>query len=137
MLTPGQSAFIESVRTAHLATADAGGVPHVIPVCFAYVNGDFWTVVDEKPKGQRRLKRLRNIDENPKVALVFDRYDEDWSRLGYVLVQGTARIVDGAPAAVLEALRERYPQYREMALEGREAIRVVVERVVEWGSVSG
>jgi PPOX class probable F420-dependent enzyme len=123
-------AFIVARRVAHLATADAAGVPHVVPACFVYSDGCFWIPVDEKPKRTRRLKRLRNIEENPEVALVFDRYDEDWSRLGYVMVWGTASIVEGGPehATALAALRERYPQYRTMRLEERPAIRIEPRR---------
>jgi PPOX class probable F420-dependent enzyme len=104
-------------------------------VCFAHVDGDFWTVVDEKPKSERRLKRLRNIDANPRASLIFDRYNEDWRRLAYLLVSGAAEIVEGAPPEVIAVLRQRYEQYREMTLEGRPAIRITPERVVSWGSL--
>ena len=89
MLSASELRFIERRRVAHLATADATGRPHVVPVCFAHLDGRFYIAIDEKPKRSLRLKRLRNIEENPQVALVFDRYDDDWSRLGWVLVQGT------------------------------------------------
>jgi len=120
---------------AHLATADGDGVPHVIPVCFAYLDGAFWIAIDEKPKTTERLKRIRNIETNPRVSLVFDRYDEDWFRLAYVLVNGSAEVIDAAPVAVVEALRKRYEQYREMRLETRRAIKITPERVVAWGEL--
>jgi len=131
-------AFVEARRLAHLATADAKGRPHVVPVCFAYFDGAFWIAVDEKPKTTTRLKRLRNIEANPQVALVFDRYDEDWSRLGYVLVRGAAEVVESGRERerAVGALRERYEQYRTMALEGRPLIRIAPERVVSWGDLS-
>ncbi len=124
---------------AHLATADANGRPHVVPVCFAYVDGRFYIAIDEKPKRTQRLKRLRNIDENPSVALVFDRYDDDWSWLGWVMVQGTASVIARGPEheRAVGALRERYEQYRSMDLAERPVIRVAVEKVVSWGVLSG
>jgi PPOX class probable F420-dependent enzyme len=138
MFSDAELNFILARRIAHLATADARGQPHVIPVCFAYVEGHFWIAIDEKPKRTARLKRLRNIEENPAVALVFDHYDEDWSRLGYVLVSGAAVVVEDGPEHVqaIEALRARYEQYRGMALEGRPAIRITPERVVSWGDLT-
>src|SRR5262249_5250057 len=83
--------FANCQRVAHLATADATGAPHVIPICYALVEGNCYFVVDEKPKRTRTgLKRLRNIAANSQVALVIDDYDEDWSRLAFLLVLGSA-----------------------------------------------
>ncbi|TMG06454.1 MAG: TIGR03668 family PPOX class F420-dependent oxidoreductase [Chloroflexi bacterium] len=137
MFSADQVRFTESQRVAHLATADANGRPHVVPVCFAYLNRRIYIAIDEKPKRSLRLKRLRNIEENPRVALVLDRYDEDWSRLAWVLVQGTAAVLDRGPehGRALTALREKYPQYLEMALEGRPVISVTAERVSSWGEL--
>jgi len=138
MPSQAESRLIESQRVAHLATADAKGRPHVVPVCFAYLDGHIYIAIDEKPKRSLRLKRLRNIEENPHVALVLDRYDEDWSRLGWVLIQGTASVIDRGRdhAQALEALRRKYPQYLEMALEERPVISVTVKRVSSWGELS-
>jgi PPOX class probable F420-dependent enzyme len=138
VLTQEVAAFMESCRVAHLATADAEGRPHVIPVCFAYRDGALWIAVDEKPKRTTRLKRLRNIEANPQIALVFDRYDEDWQRLAYVLLRGRASVLArGAehPDAIA-ALRSRYPQYGTMALEDRPLIRIEPETVVTWGELT-
>jgi PPOX class probable F420-dependent enzyme len=137
MLSASQLKFIDGRRVAHLATADADGRPHVVPVCFAQLDGRFYIAIDEKPKRSLRLKRLRNIDENPRVALVFDRYDDDWSRLGWVLVQGNASVLIEGPEhdRALAALRDRYEQYRSMTLKGRPVIRVSVERVSSWGEL--
>ena len=138
MLSAPKIQFIQRQRVAHLATADAAGRPHVVPVCFAYLDGRIYIAIDEKPKRSLRLKRLRNIEENPQVSLVFDRYDEDWSRLGWVMIHGTAAIVDGGPEheRAVAALRERYPQYQSMTLEGRPVISVPVERVSSWGDLA-
>jgi PPOX class probable F420-dependent enzyme len=112
-------------------------VPHVVPICYALVGDNFYFVVDEKPKRSRHgLKRLRNIAANPQVALVIDQYDEDWSRLAFLLVQGQAAPVTDPReyAGVLEALRRRYPQYRGMALqfELHPMVRIALRRCHSW-----
>ena len=117
-------AFLARHRVARLATADAEGAPHVVPVCYAVAGGRIYFVVDEKPKhpGGRALKRMRNIAENPRVALVADDWAEDWRRLAFLLIRGRAAIVGGARerSGALRALRRRYPQYRAMNLDGPE-----------------
>ncbi|MFN8627924.1 MAG: TIGR03668 family PPOX class F420-dependent oxidoreductase [Candidatus Binatia bacterium] len=119
-LSEEERRFVERQRVAHLATADAGGAPHVIPVCYALVRECLYFVVDDKPKRTvHQLKRLRNIAENHRVALVIDEYHEDWTRLAYLLVRGIAAPVNDREeyAAVLATLRHRYPPYRTMALQ--------------------
>ncbi len=110
-----------------------------MPVCFALAGDTVHITVDEKPKRRPGggLKRLRNIAGNPRVALVFDRYDEDWSRLAWVMLRGRADILaDGTEhAAAQDALRARYPQYRAMDLAGLPVIAVRIERVTGWGDV--
>ncbi|MCH8809288.1 MAG: TIGR03668 family PPOX class F420-dependent oxidoreductase [Proteobacteria bacterium] len=140
MLSQAERRFLESRRVAYLATADASGAPHVVPVCFAVAESGIYITIDEKPKrvAARALKRLRNIAENPQVALVADRYDDrEWSRLGWVMVRGRAEVLDGGPehAAALLGLRARYPQLAAMALEGRPVIAIRVERVASWGDL--
>ena len=130
-------AFAEGHRVAHFATADASGAPHVIPICYALVADCFYFVVDDKPKRTRTaLKRLRNIAVNPQVALVIDDYDEDWTRLEYLLVRGRAAVVDdqGEYTTALAALRQRYPQYRTMALapDTHPMIRIAPEHRHLW-----
>ena len=80
--------FIEGRRVGRLATAGADGAPHVVPVVFALVGDDAYVVIDEKPKTTLRLRRLRNIAENPRAALLVDVYDEDWSRLRWAMLRG-------------------------------------------------
>ena len=115
-LSDQQRRFLETGRVGHLATADRAGVPHVVPVCYAVDGETVYITIDEKPK--RRdipLKRVRNILENPRFSFVVDRWDEDWSRLGWVMLRGAAEILDsGAEHDRAQALlRERYPQYRD------------------------
>src|SRR2546428_12900496 len=138
MFSADQVRFTESQRVAHLATADANGRPHVVPVCFAYLDSRVYIAIDEKPKRSLKLKRLRNIEENPEVAIVFDRYDEDWSRLAWALVHGMATVLGRGTehGRAIARLREKYPQYRTMALVDRPVIRVTAERVSSSGEVS-
>jgi PPOX class probable F420-dependent enzyme len=129
--------LLDRTRVAHLATADGQGRPHVIPLCYARLGDVIVFVVDEKPKrAGKTLKRMRNIAENPSVALVVDVYDEDWRRLEYALVHGRAEVVED-PAEhgrALEALRARYPQYRSMALDAHHnpVVRIHPARVHHW-----
>jgi len=94
-LSEAERKFVLAHRVAHLATADAGGAPHVVPVCFALEEENLYITIDEKPKRAPAagLKRLRNIAENARVAVVVDRYDEDWTRLGWVMLRGRADIL--------------------------------------------
>lgn len=129
--------FVESQRVARLATASADGAPHLVPVVFALVVDAVYIAIDEKPKSTLRLRRLRNVEENPRAALLVDVYEEDWAQLRWLLLRGTATVL--APgenasecARALSALRARYPQYESMALEERPLIRLQVERVTGW-----
>src|SRR5579863_7147824 len=111
-LSETEIAFVQQQRVARLATADADGNPHVIPVCYAFDGTHFYTPLDEKPKrvAGSQLRRVRNIAVRPQVALVIDRYDDDWSRLGYILVHGKANLLspeDELHAHALVLLRAR------------------------------
>lgn len=121
-MTSADLAFLDQQRVARLATADATGRPTVIPVCFARLEQRLYVPIDAKPKSgdPRRLKRLRNIADRPDVVLLLDRYDDDWSRLRWLLIRARATILDGGPerGAALAALERRYPQYAAMGLAG-------------------
>ena len=112
----------------------------MVPVCYAAMPTRVYVPVDEKPKrgDPLRLKRLRNIRANPAVAFVVDRYDDqDWTRLGWVMIRGPAQVLDAGEehAAAVERLRRRYGQYRHMALDDLPVICVHVDRVAAWGSI--
>jgi PPOX class probable F420-dependent enzyme len=130
--------MLREARVARLATADARGHPHVIPICFVFDGRAIYTAIDEKPKlaSPKRLRRIRNIEANPGVALVVDHYDEDWVRLRYVLVSGTAQVIEGGDdhARAVALLQDKYPQYRAMRLEGRPMIKITPGRVVAWAA---
>ncbi len=120
---------LEAARVARLATVDPLGRPHVVPICFV-VDGDMlYTAVDDKPKRTRALQRLRNIEANPQVEVLIDEYDEDWSRLWWTRLRGTARIVDDSRA--VELLAAKYLQYRERP-PGGPVIAVSIEERSEW-----
>lgn len=130
--------LLDAQRVGYLATVDERGRPHVVPVCYAYVEGVLYSPVDEKPKrtDPLRLRRVRNLLLHSEVCLLVDRYDEDWSRLAWVQIHGVASLVSDPleRARAIERLRARYPQYRAMALEGRPLIRIEPRRVVCWSA---
>ena len=136
-LSPSALRFVRAARVAHLATADTSGQPLVIPICFVFDGKTFYSPIDEKPKRTLKLKRLRNIAENPKVSLVIDRYDEDWRRLAYVLIRGTAKILlrGERHRRGVQLLRRKYPQYRRMAIHERPMIVITPQRLTSWGNL--
>jgi len=142
MLSDDQRRFLDSRRVGHLATADTHAVPHVVPVCFAAAGDTLYITIDQKPKGDpRALKRLRNIIDNPAAAFVADRWDEDWTRLGWVMLRGPAEILDGGEGDTEHGraqalLRARYPQYQAMQIGGLPVIAIRIERVASWGDLS-
>jgi PPOX class probable F420-dependent enzyme len=139
MLSEQQARFLADCRVGHLATADARATPHLVPVCFVVSESALYITIDQKPKGDvRALRRLKNITENPLAAFVADRWDEDWARLGWVMLRGPAEILaDGAEHDRAQALlRSRYPQYRGMALDGLPVIAIRIERATSWGDLS-
>ena len=127
-------AFVESQRVGRLATAGSDGGP----VVFALVGDVVYIAIDEKPKSTLRLRRVRNIEENPRAALLVDVYEDDWSQLRWLLLRGAASVLGAEEehaserAEALAALRARYPQYASMALEQRPLIRLAVERATGW-----
>lgn len=129
---------MQAQRAARLATSDADGHPHIVPVCYAFDGTRFYTPLDEKPKrvNESRLQRVRNIEARHEAALLIDQYDDDWSHLGYVLVRGRAELLqpeDPLHARALVLLRERYIQYRTMALETHAVIVITPDSVTSWG----
>lgn len=121
-----------AARLARLATADAAGRPHLVPIAFAVEGETIYSAVDAKPKRSRALRRLANVRENSAVSLLVDHWDEeDWERLWWVRADGEGRVLDPAePEAVraIDLLRERYPAQREAG----EVLAVDVERWSGW-----
>src|SRR5260370_10655648 len=139
MLSEDHSRFLASRRVGHLATADARGSPHLVPVCFVVSEGALYITIDQKPKGDvRALKRLKNIAENPVAAFVADRWDEDWTQLGWLMLRGPAEILADAAQhdRAQEFLRSRSSQHRGMELDGLPVIAIRIEPVTSWGNLS-
>src|SRR5437868_13376102 len=140
VLSDHERRFLLTRRVGHLATADSRAIPHVLPVCFTISQGTLYITIDEKPKrvaGPAR-KRIRNIERNPMVAIVVDRYDEDWARLGWVMLRGRAEILRTGTEhdRAQELLRSRYRQLAAMQIAERPVIAVRLERVTSWGNLS-
>ena len=134
MLTDEQRRFLDAQRVIRLATTDADGAPHLVPLCFA-VDGDSVHIASDA-----NAKRMRNVARNPRVALLADRYVEEWSEIGYVLLFGTA---SGLPlgeehARASTLLKERYSQFEgdEYRIEEGGMLAVRIERVVAYGRLT-
>ena len=139
MLSQAQRRFLDAGRVGRLATADRAGMPHVVPVCYAIGEDAAYIAIDEKPKNRTvPLKRERNIRENPQAALVVDRYEEDWTRLGWVMLRGRAELLEPGEehAAAQDLCRARYPQLRAMRIETLPVIALRVDRVASWGDLT-
>ncbi|MBA2535739.1 MAG: TIGR03668 family PPOX class F420-dependent oxidoreductase [Rubrobacter sp.] len=135
-----ETAFLVRHRVARLATADGAGEPHAVPACFALARSSVYIALDEKPKRVpvSSLKRVRNILENPDVALIADRYAEDWDLLAFVMVRGRAELLEpdtGEHAAAVRLLRGKYHQYEAMQIQENPIIAIRPERAVSWGAL--
>ncbi len=140
ILSPDDTVFLVRQRVARLATADATGEPHSVPVCFAYTPGAIYIALDEKSKNvpPTGLKRVRNILENPKVALVADHYSEDWDLLAFVMVRGSAELVEAGAdehAVAIRLLRGKYQQYEQMKINETPVIAIRPEKIASWGAL--
>ena len=127
-----------NARVARLGTVDPTGRPHLVPVTFAVLGNIVALAVDWKPKRTTELQRIRNIRANPAVALLVDEYDDaDWSRLWWVRVDGIAQVLEDTAArtALLESLRDKYPQYRHAPPQG-PVVRVDITGVRGWAGES-
>ena len=128
--------LIGKSRHAYLSTASYDGVPHLIPICFAFDGQYFYSAIDQKPKRAvgKPLKRVRNILSNPNVALLLDHYEEDWRRIWYLLVMGSAHVLakDDSHTRAFELLEDKYCQYRAMDLVGSSIIRIIPSRFINW-----
>ena len=139
---------METARVGRLATADATGRPHMVPVVFVWRRGRIFSPIDGKPKADpRKLRRLRNIQENSQVAFLVDLYEEEWEKLGYVLIRGTASILDAGRGLgedeqeefrdAESLLRGKYLQYESVPMGGPKGImiRIVPEACSSWGAI--
>jgi PPOX class probable F420-dependent enzyme len=124
---------LEEARVGRLATADAGGLPHVVPFVFVLDGSTLYWAVDEKPKRSREIKRLSNIRANPNVEVVVDRYGERWDQLWWVRAAGPAQIVEGEAEEqrAMALLAAKYRQYRRQPPRG-PVVAIQVARLTWW-----
>jgi PPOX class probable F420-dependent enzyme len=121
---------VRDARVGRLATIDAEGRPHLVPICFALEGETLYSAVDEKPKRSKRLKRLENIRRRPGVAVIVDHYEEDWTRLWWIRMDGRASVLDEGTEREhgLALLRAKYEQYRAEPPTGP----VIAVRIDRW-----
>jgi PPOX class probable F420-dependent enzyme len=120
---------LAAARVGRLATVTAAGHPHVVPVCFAVLDDRIYTAVDAKPKTTRALRRLENVRATGRASLLVDHYEEDWTRLWWIRVDGAAEVTDSD--AALAALAAKYDQYRADPPAG-PLIAIAPERWRSW-----
>jgi PPOX class probable F420-dependent enzyme len=122
-------------RVARLATVGVNGSPHLVPICFAVEGDTIYNAVDHKPKRDRRLRRLANVEANARACVLADHYeDADWSALWWVRADGSARVLDAASAEgrrAVSLLGERYSPYRDIPPQG-PVLALDVERWSGW-----
>ncbi len=131
-MTPAQR--FAAARVARLATVDDTGAPHLVPIVFALAGDVIHSAVDSKPKRHRALRRLANVAHEPRVSVLADHYDDDWSQLWWVRADGVARVHDASPDG-LAALTAKYPQYVAAPPAG-PFLRIEVRRWSAWSAGS-
>jgi PPOX class probable F420-dependent enzyme len=134
---PNMVQRVAAARVGRLATVDAAGVPHLVPVCFAVTDAAVYSAVDDKPKRSTRLRRVANVEATGRACLLVDQYDEDWARLWWVRLDCRARIVAATQPeaeAALAALTGKYPQYAARPPQG-PVIALDVERWSGWSAM--
>jgi PPOX class probable F420-dependent enzyme len=126
---------LTSARVARLATTDPDGRPHLVPIVFVLDGDTLYSAVDRKPKRSTTLRRIENARARPDVTVLVDHYDDDWTRLWWIRLRGSARILDAGEerAHALQLLREKYPQYRSEPPDG-PVLAVDVTEVREWAA---
>ena len=143
LLSAAQRSFLGSARRAVLATIAPDGHPRLVPICFI-VAGEppvLYTPIDDKPKRSDdpfALARVRDIQADPRVTLLVDRWDEDWTRLAWLRTEGRAALLEPSTGTAehpvtVAALRAKYPQYATHRLDENPLIRIALERVIDWG----
>jgi PPOX class probable F420-dependent enzyme len=120
---------VAQARVGRLATVTPEGRPHVVPVCFALAGGRIYTAVDAKPKSKRALRRLENVRATGRASLLVDHYEEDWARLWWVRVDGSAEVIESE--AALDVLAAKYEQYRAARPAG-PVIAITPDRWRSW-----
>jgi PPOX class probable F420-dependent enzyme len=134
---PAARDLLAAARRATLATITSTGRARLVPICFVAIDDVLWSPIDEKPKSTGdplALARVRDIRARPEVTVLVDRWSEDWSELAWVRLEAHAEVIEApaVPIGIIEALRQRYPQYREHDLEHRPMLRISIQRATSW-----
>ena len=124
---------VEAARVARLATLAADGTPHLVPFCFVLAGQYLYSAVDGKKKRTTRLQRLANVARDPRVTILVDHYEEDWTRLWWVSLAGRARELEAGSESeqALRLLTAKYPQYSKLPPAG-PVLRIEVQRWSGW-----
>lgn len=140
IIPPAVEEFIERARVARLATIDSEFKPHLVPVVFVFDGNHFFIPLDEKRKVAKpeKLKRIRNIQDNPNVALLIDQYDEDWTKLAFVMIQGKASVASKREGNIqvrraFNKLIVKYVQYQKIGV-GEMCIKITPKKVASWSN---
>lgn len=133
--------IICDARVARLATVGSEDCkPHLVPVVFIYDGNNFYIPIDEKAKHSKpeNLRRVKNIHTNPNVALLIDEYNEDWKKIWFIMIQGTASLINSIESTqnrliqrVHRLLYEKYPQYLTTGV-GKFCILIQPQRIIDW-----
>ena len=139
-ISPALEEFIERARVARLATVDSEFKPHIVPVVFVFDGNHFFIPVDKKRKTAKpeKLKRIRNIQYNPNVALLIDQYDEDWTKLAFVMIEGKASVASKREGNIqvreaYKRLMTKYVQYQKVGV-GEMYIIITPKKVASWSN---
>ena len=124
------TSILEEARRGVLSTVDSKGAPHSVPVVFVIEDGEIASPIDDKPKDGRDLHRVLNLARDPRATLLVDRWNEDWKRIGWVMIRGQAHVMPIGSAS--DALRRRYPQYTDEITPGERAIVLQPSRISWW-----
>ena len=140
-ITPGIEEFIERARVARLATVDRTFRPHLVPVVFVFDGNHFFIPIDQKRKTVKPqgLKRIKNLQDNPNVALLIDTYSEDWTKLAFVMIQGKASVITSRTQLnidVKEAYKKLTTKYKQYQKIGMSEMCIIIkpEKITSWGA---
>jgi PPOX class probable F420-dependent enzyme len=127
---------VAEARVGRLATIDTDGRAAMVPFGFVLDGQTLFSGVDQKPKSTTLLRRLDNIRRDPRVTVLVDHYEDDWSRLWWVRLRGRGQVIERGPERdrAVRLLVEKYPQYRDNPPSG-PVISIEVDEWRGWQSV--
>ncbi len=132
-------ALIKGAKVARLATIDQKSHPYVVPVVFVFHENSFFIPLDEKVKtvNARKLKRVKNIEKNPNVTLLIDKYQNDWKKIFFLMIHGKATVIDGKNSKIMDKIHKllilKYPQYKKIGI-GNSFITINPTKVTFWNN---